>query len=1189
VKRPVSGYYVVGGTLPRDAPSYVVRTADQELLDALRQGEFCYALTARQMGKSSLMVRAAARLREEGIRIAILDLTAVGHNLDEERWYDGLLNRLGAELGLEEELDEFWLSHQRLSPLQRFMRALREVVLPALRMSNFKFQMSNARASAPEHLNTQHLNTRVVIFIDEIDAVRNLPFSTDEFFAAIRECYNRRAHDPELERLAFCLLGVATPSDLIQDTRTTPFNIGRRIELTDFTSHDAAVLAAGLGKDREARRLLARILYWTGGHPYLTQCLCRAVAEAAGGAHPSSLILRPSAVDRRCEELFLSPDARQRDDNLIFVRDRLLRSEADLAALLDLYRRIRRGRRVRPDDTNPLVDVLRLSGIVRTSHSPTHPLSHSPTLQVRNRIYERVFDRRWVREHMPQTDVRRQKAAYQRGLVRAGALGSAVVLAIGLLAGAAVDNAVRANRHRRTADRRAAEMTSLAERLKEALAREADARRRLQGAVVAERSASRRADEQAERAKLEAGAASDARNKAERARHRADAARREATQRLWASYLAQARARRWSRRPGQRWSSLAAIAAAARIRPTLELRNEAIACMALPIDLRPLPRWPSGPGAREGVAVDAALERYALADARGGFRIRRLRDHREVGRVPPAGRALSEWHPGFSPDGRYFAALYEDQGGKLAVWDSRLRRVVLDVPGRGGGFSSDGRRLGCSHPNGSLRIYDLETGEETRRIIPAWLRDAGWEPDFVVFGPGDRCVAVTGGESGNVLVYDLEHDRTAAVLPHAGTPTCVAWDPDGRRLATGGYDHSLYVWDLPRTRPSLVLTGHQGVVSRLAFSRSGRLLASAGFDRTLRLWDPTTGQVLATSPGVAYSVLQFGPDDRSLGVAMAGARYGSWEVIASRECRTFHTPGGPGSGAYAVGFSQDERLITAAVGNGTRIWKVGSGRAVSLPEQLVGRTIFHLDREWLMTKGPDGVERWRATLDAATGRLEVRSRELLYPGPLDWLPQISSGGRIVASVVRFQGVLLDLGGPAPRSWVLPHHAAGLAAVSPDGKRAATSTWHGTGLKVWDARTGVLERDLPAPGKTFASFSPGGERLAAGGPSEIVLWDTRTWKAERRIPRENTGKPGYAAFSPDGRVLAIAHSSSLIKLLDVGSGRELATLESPDPQLICWLSFSPGGNYLAAACETQRVQLWDLRLIRRGLANLGLDW
>src|SRR5262249_15790495 len=151
---------------------------------------------------------------------------------------------------------------------------------------------------------------------DEIDSVRSLPFSTDEFFAAIRECYNRRSQEAEFGRLAFCLLGVATPSDLIQDVRTTPFNIGRRLELTDFSLAEAAPLAAGLGRDaQQGEALLRRVLYWSNGHPYLTQRLCQAVADDAD-------VIDSAGVDRLCEALFLSPRARERDDNLLFVRER---------------------------------------------------------------------------------------------------------------------------------------------------------------------------------------------------------------------------------------------------------------------------------------------------------------------------------------------------------------------------------------------------------------------------------------------------------------------------------------------------------------------------------------------------------------------------------------------------------------------------------------------------------------------------------------------------------------------------------------------------------------------------------------------------------------------------------------------------------------------------------------------------
>ena len=488
-----SGFYVTGGTLRRDAPSYVARRADEELFGGLSEGRFCYVLTSRQMGKSSLMVRTAARLRESGAAVAVLDLTAIGQNLTPEQWYDGLLGRIGQQLDLEDELEDFWLDNERLAPLQRWTRAVREVVL-------------------------EKVEGNVVLFVDEIDAVRSLPFSTDEFFAALREFYNRRTEDPVMHRLTLCLLGVATPSDLIKDARTTPFNVGQRIELTDFAEEEARPLAAGLGRDeRLGESLVRRVLYWTGGHPYLTQRLCQAVAEDAS-------VQSPAGVDRLCEELFLSNRARERDDNLLFVRERLLRGETERVALLDLYARVRGGRSVPDDETDPLINALRLSGIARAERG---------RLRVRNRIYEHVFDRDWIAANMPDAELQRQRAAYRRGLVRAAAVAAVIFLLLGALAVAAVSQRNRALEEARRADRNArdreAALSELKSALEEAERQRVEAERQRQVADEQRAEAERQqqiAQEKSRQAQEQQRVAAAGRAEAERQRAAAQAAQR---------------------------------------------------------------------------------------------------------------------------------------------------------------------------------------------------------------------------------------------------------------------------------------------------------------------------------------------------------------------------------------------------------------------------------------------------------------------------------------------------------------------------------------------------------------------------------------------------------------------------------------------------------------------------------------
>ena len=389
-----AGFYVAGGTLKRDAPCYVMRDADLDLHAALARGEFCYLLAARQMGKSSLMVRTVVRLREEGAKAVVIDLAALGQNLTAEQWYLGLLGRIGSQLELEDELQAYWYARSSQGPLERWLGALRDVALP--------------RTQAP-----------LLVFLDDIEATRGLPFATDEFFAGLRQLYNERAEAPALSRLTFCILGVAKPADLVQGAGPTPFNIGRRIDLRDFTDKEAQVLLPGLRRaGSHAPALLARILHWTGGHPYLTQRLCQAAAEDAR-------VRSAGGVDRVCEEIFLSNKAREGDDNLLFARDRMLRDGGDPVQLLTVYSSVWAGRLVKDEPGHPVLDELRLAGIVQ---------SENGYLRVRNRIYQEVFDTKFVEAHQPQDEKARQRSAERRGRLKVLSLAIPVVAAFAALA-----------------------------------------------------------------------------------------------------------------------------------------------------------------------------------------------------------------------------------------------------------------------------------------------------------------------------------------------------------------------------------------------------------------------------------------------------------------------------------------------------------------------------------------------------------------------------------------------------------------------------------------------------------------------------------------------------------------------------------------------------------------------------------
>ena len=345
--------YTVGGAVQAGSGIYIKRKADDELLQHCRAGEFAFILSSRQVGKSSLMFRTAQKLEQDGIRSVVVDLSAIGVNISAEEWYLGILDEIKNNLNLKTDIFTWWSERSGLGPAQRMINFLRDVLL-------------------------KEVNRPVVLFLDEIDSTLSIPFA-DDFFAAVRAIYNARSTVPDFKRLSFVMIGVATPSDLVADSKRTPFNIGFRVELTDFTFEEALPLAGRLGKE-----VLGWILQWTGGHPYLTQMLCEYLSKR-------EIEVGEKSVEDAVRNLFEGEQGRY-DNNLQFVRDMLTRRAPDIQRVLKTYKDIRSGKKVTDDERSIPKAHLKISGVVRRENGLLLP---------RNRIYERAFDLAWIKENTP--------------------------------------------------------------------------------------------------------------------------------------------------------------------------------------------------------------------------------------------------------------------------------------------------------------------------------------------------------------------------------------------------------------------------------------------------------------------------------------------------------------------------------------------------------------------------------------------------------------------------------------------------------------------------------------------------------------------------------------------------------------------------------------------------------------------
>ncbi|KAF7967810.1 hypothetical protein HWV62_32965 [Athelia sp. TMB] len=534
----------------------------------------------------------------------------------------------------------------------------------------------------------------------------------------------------------------------------------------------------------------------------------------------------------------------------------------------------------------------------------------------------------------------------------------------------------------------------------------------------------------------------------------------------------------------------------------------------------------------------------------------------------------------FSPDGRRIAS--GSFNGSIHIWDAETGLLAVG-PIQGGAdrilsvaFSPDGHTVASGSMDGTVHIWDAETG-----VLAVGPFEAHTDTVYSVAFSPDGLRLASGSGDGTVRIWNTETGVLAAgpFEGHTDKVNSVVFAPDGQKVAFGSDDKTVCIWDIKTSR-RVVTKGHSGQVWSVAFSPDGLHVASGSEDQTVCIWDAETGTLTAgpleghTEPvtSVAYSPdglrVVSGSDDQTIRI---------WSLQSGTVTQTYK---GHTDRINSVAFSSEgQRIVSASYDCTVRIWDAEAGPLAVRTSELSKR---HTKDIYSVVFSPDG-RHIASDLDDCTMCIWGAETGKLTGGPYEghtyfiWSVAFSPDGRRVATGSGDHTIRLwDVEMGSHVTFTGHTDAVLSVAFSPDGRMVVSGSEDKT-ICMWDSETGVLTAG-PVEGHEGSVrsvvFSPDGRQVASGSDDWTVrIWAVDTSVLKARKFEGHSGGVNSVAFSPDGRKIASGSDDKTVRICDIETGSHVAI--GGHTERVRSVAFSPDGRHIASCSDDKSVRIWDV--------------